>query len=220
MKRLGVVVLVLVVVLGLAAVFAGRYAMPGPTYTVAEVKDALSRQPVQWAGRTVLVRGVVTSSSMLNMCTSTDIAASNLCVQRQSWMIDSTEVTRWVSPASVMVHARLFGAMLRARTMLRAPTIGANGGAPVKLASTPLYFSITLRPVQELAVAALPGALAPVGRARQILPDAAYTLPLVGPLASRFFPRDGSRVYRVRLLDPRVCAQVTQSPCADAVFAP
>jgi len=68
-------------------------------------------------------------------------------------------------------------------------------------------------------VASLHGVRPLASGARLVLPDATYTLPVVGPLAARFFPRDGSEVYRVRLLDPRICAQVTQPPCADAVFA-
>ncbi len=244
MKRRGAVVLVLVVgVLGLVAALVGRYAMPGPIYTTAEVKGALQRQPEQWAGRTVLVRGVVTGSAALNMCTSTNVASSNLCAQTQSWTIapaGAARWTRWSSPAFLTRRARLLA------------LLGANGGvAPAGLAANHLYvysarghavsspprrvrggrlplaragqtisiFVYSTQPARELVVADPHGAFLPTQPAQRTLPDAAYTLPVVGPLVARFFPHDGSGVYRVRLLDPRICAQVTQPPCADAVFA-
>ncbi len=55
------VVLGLALLAGLVAAVAGRPSS-GPVYTVAEVRAGLARQPVAWAGRTLLVRGVTVDS--------------------------------------------------------------------------------------------------------------------------------------------------------------
>lgn len=208
MKRRGTVMLVSAGVLGLAAALAGRYTMPGPIYMAGEVEGALQRQPGQWAGRTVLVRGVMMGGATMNVCTSTDVASGALCTQQQSWTIGSTGAGGWVSVSTTILGGRPRGA-----------NRGGSATATAKVTSIPLYVSRASLPAQELVVASLHGVRPLASGARLVLPDATYTLPVVGPLAARFFPRDGSEVYRVRLLDPRICAQVTQPPCADTVFA-
>ncbi len=226
MKRLGVIALAAALVAALADVLVGRYAAPERIYTAAEVKAGLQEQPGQWVGRAVLVRGVVSGVNSTSTCTLMAGGVGSACTPQQSWVtinaigsavrvpsysirlpvIGQLPVTA-VSRGAMSVHpltgpARLFPA--------RGPSL--HWGPVTRI------FVYSPNSMEELTVSVQPGAYPPVAGLVRALPDGLYTLPAVGPLVSRLFPRDGSGVYRVRLLDPRMCAQTPQPPCADAVF--
>lgn len=247
MKRLGFGALMVAVVLSLGIVVVGRYAMPERAYTVAEVVDGLRHEPGQWAGRTVLVRGIVTGGSATSVCAH-GAGAFGVSCTRQAWMTlgtiaVSTGPARWIASLSAAPVRPLSG---------RVRLLGTNGGGfvvanpairppylvPVRGHQAPLlppnvrwrgprwprrgppssFFAVAFRPAEELTVSVRPGSLPLTTRVQQALPAAAYTLPVIGPLVSRFFPRDGSHVYRVRLLDPRACSAQAFAPCADATL--
>jgi hypothetical protein len=231
MKRLGVIALAAALVAALADVLVGRYAAPERIYTAAEVKAGLQGQPGQWVGRAVLVRGVVSGVNSTSTCTLMAGGVGSACTPQQSWVtigaigsavrvpsysirlpiISQLSITA-MSRAAVGVHpltghpitgsARLFPA--------RGPSL--HWGPVTRI------FVYSPNSMEELTVSVQPGAYPPVAGLVRALPDGLYTLPAVGPLVSRLFPRDGSGVYRVRLLDPCMCAQTPQPPCADAVF--
>lgn len=59
MKRMFLGLLGLVIIAGVVAAFVGRFASPGPTYTVAQVQKTLAQHRGMWAGRTIVVRGAI-----------------------------------------------------------------------------------------------------------------------------------------------------------------
>jgi len=222
MKRLGVIALAAALVAGLAAVLVGRYAAPERVYTAAEVKAGLQGQRGQWAGRTVLVRGVVSGVNSTSTCTLMAGAVGSACTPQRSW----------VTIGALGSAVRLPSYSIQLPTIGQLPVTAASRGAvsvhPLTGSArgpSPHWGPITRifvyspNSMEELTVSVQPGAHPPVTGLARALPDGLYTLPAVGPLVSRLFPRDGSGVYRVRLLDPRMCAQAPQPPCADAVFA-
>jgi len=202
MKRVGVIVLAAALVAGLMAVLVGRYAAPERVYTAAEVKAGLQGRPGQWVGRAVLVRGVMSGVNSTSTCTLMSGGVGSACTPQRSWVT--------IGALGSAVRISLYSIQLPVTTASRA-TVSVHPGPVTRI------FVNSPAPLEELTVSVQPGVPLPVAGPARTLPDGLYTLPAVGPLMSRLFPRDGSGVYRVRLLDPRLCAQ---APCADAVFAP
>ncbi len=218
MKRLGAIMLTAALVAGLAAALVGRYAAPERVYTAAQVKAGLQGRPGQWAGRAVLVRGVMSGVSSTSTCTLMAGGVGSACTPQRSWVT----IGALGSAVRISLYSIQFpvSALSRATVSVHSRTGSAHSfparGPSLRPGPVTSIFVNSTAPMEELTVSVQPGAHPPVAGPARTLPNGLYTLPVAGPLVSRLFPRDGSGVYRVRLLDPRLCAQ---APCADAMFA-
>jgi hypothetical protein len=87
--RLPTVLLALVLGTGIAAMIGTSHSHQPPLYTVAEVQTHLARNPGAWAGRTLLVRGLVTPAG----CEAWPAPESTSCRDRRQGIRDAEGFT-------------------------------------------------------------------------------------------------------------------------------
>ncbi len=173
---LGCLALVLLAGLALTVV---SYRAADPVYGVADVQAGLRGQPRNWAGRVLLLRGVITMQGLLVGCGQPACPGA-------SWIaLLPTHEPAWSETRQLAVSMSI---ILRRRS--------ADGH---QVLTNPLG--------QGLVLVVRPGYSPPPVHASGPLPDGAYHIPLLGPLLSRWLPeaKDNSVVVRVRLAPWHSC---------------
>jgi len=181
-------------VLGCFVLLAGlaltvvSYRAVDPIYDGADVQAGLRQQPRIWAGRVLLLRGVVTMQGLLVGCGRPSCPG-------MSWVI--------LLPPHQPVWSQtqqLWVSMDISRLLTRPhPTVG-NAGSHRAL-------GIGRAIGQGLVLVVRPGFSPSSTHASGPLPDGAYHIPLLGPLLSHWLPeaKDNSVVVRVRLAPWHSC---------------
>jgi len=182
-------------VLGCFVLLAGlaltvvSYRAVDPVYGVADVQAGLRGQPRNWAGRVLLLRGVIAMQVLWVGCGRPACPGASLAI------LLPTHQPAWSQTQQLWALMDISQLLTRPH-----PTVG-NAGSHRAL-------SIGKAIGQGLVLVERPGYSPPPAHASGPLPDGAYHIPLLGPLLSRWLPeaKDNSVVLRVHLAPWHSCA--------------
>jgi len=174
--------------LALAALAYRTYRAADPVYSVADVQAGLRQQPRNWAGRVLLLRGVIAMQVLWVGCGRPACPGASLAI------LLPAHQPAWSGTQ------QLWASMDIARLLARPHVAAGSAGSHREL-------SIGKAIGQGLVLVAPPGFSPSPAHASGPLPDGAYRIPLLGPLLSRWLPeaKDNSVVVRVRLAPWHSC---------------
>jgi len=208
---LGLVSFIFLIILGVSALSRLHLTISSfsRVYSVAEVQAGMQQEPRLWAGRTVLVQGDVKMSPNI-VCNATNpICQSTMFIYlgpSHSPPLNQTQEDLMLRRLNmVMSMARAPSSMsssVSRQYTLMVSTISAliGGGMPNLLLQVP------------------PNVPVPIAQPHGVLPDSAYTLPIVGPLLEDVFPLDNRLIVRVRLASSAACRAQSFQLCVNGVL--
>lgn len=192
---------------GLSALIVKHFISPVRTYAVADVQAGLRQQPHQWAGRIIRIRGSV-DLWWGHGCPATQISP---CHYTAGIYLRPDAAPKWSNAWAGHVLAQTFA--LGSRLGVISGELRIPGTRPDLLIVSSSWGKTS---------ATMPSSLQePEPRLQQLLPTAAYSAPMIGPILIRLLPPTLPPwvVVRVRLNDPRSCPARAHKLCPDGVAA-